>query len=136
MTIEAELSAGRSWSILREIWTPSIRKRMVLAMAIQFLFQFSGGNVITYYNTSYNTSILASIGLTSQQTNYLFSGIYGLVKFVTVCIYSGLFVDRFGRRPLLFIGSSLLISCLIYISAYLAIAKPSAATSSDPAVAG
>lgn len=129
---EAEITAGHSWAAWREIWTPSIRKRMALSLAIQVFFQFSGGNIITYYNTS----ILASIGLESQQTIYLFSGIYGLVKFITVCVYSSLLVDRFGRRPMLFAGSIVLIGCLIYLSAYLALANPDGAITSRPAAAG
>ncbi|KAH6663703.1 putative hexose transport-related protein [Halenospora varia] len=111
-TAEAELNAGRSWGMV--------------------FFQFSGGNIITYYNTS----ILTSIGLKSQSTNYLFSGIYGLVKVVTVCIYSGFLVDRFGRRPMLFTGSILLIGCLIYLATYLALANPAATASNSPAASG
>ncbi|KAF2014992.1 general substrate transporter [Aaosphaeria arxii CBS 175.79] len=131
-TAEAELNAGRSWAITREIWTPTIRKRLILVMAIQVFFQFSGGNIITYYNTS----ILTSIGLKSQQANYLFSGIYGLVKFLTVCLYSGFLIDRFGRRPMLFTGSAMLIGCLTYLAAYLALANPAAHASNSPAASG
>ncbi|OAA66560.1 General substrate transporter [Niveomyces insectorum RCEF 264] len=106
--------------LLSELVSPDIRKRLLMVMIIQVGFQFSGGNIITYYNTS----ILTSIGLTSSSTNYLFSGIYGIVKFVTVVLYCLFVVDRLGRRTGLFAGSALIIVSLTYLTVYLAVANP------------
>ncbi|CAG9984908.1 unnamed protein product [Clonostachys byssicola] len=112
-----------------ELASPGIRKRMAMVMIIQVGFQFSGGNIITYYNTS----ILSSIGLKSSSTNYLFSGIYGLIKFIAVLLYCLFLVDRFGRRRGLFIGSGLIIFSLTYITIYLAVANPSSSNTTGPA---
>ncbi|KAJ4132364.1 hypothetical protein NW754_015179 [Fusarium falciforme] len=126
-----EVQSGKTGTIsmVKEMFGPAIRKRLFMVMIIQVGFQFSGGNIITYYNTS----ILSSIGLTSRSTNYLFSGIYGLVKFLAVLAYSLFLVDRFGRRMGLFIGSSLIIGSLTYITVYLAVAHPEAESSTGPA---
>ncbi|KAI8251372.1 Quinate permease [Colletotrichum sp. SAR11_239] len=115
--------------LFQEICSENIRKRLFMVMFIQVGFQFSGGNIITYYNTS----ILSSIGLTAPSVNYLFSGIYGLVKFIAVLLYCLFFIDRFGRRMGLFIGSGLIIGSLTYITVYLAVANPSGANGTGPA---
>ncbi|OAL51430.1 general substrate transporter [Pyrenochaeta sp. DS3sAY3a] len=99
--------------VLSEIMTKSIRKRLLMVMIIQVGFQFSG-------------AILTSIGLTHPTTNFLFSGIYGCVKFVAVVVYCLYFIDRFGRRAGLFGGTVLIIGSLIYLTVYLAVAHPSA----------
>lgn len=129
---EGEDNAGRKLSVISELMTPSIRKRLALVMVIQVFFQFSGGNIITYYNTS----ILTSIGLTAPSTNYLFSGIYGLVKVLTLVFYSTLLVDRLGRRIMLFIGTGIIVASLIYITAYLAIVHPGTSSATSPSAAG
>ncbi|KAF4910773.1 Quinate permease [Colletotrichum viniferum] len=87
------VAPGRK-GLFQEICSENIRKRLFTVMFIQVGFQFSGGNIITYYNKS----ILSSIGLTAPSLNYLFSGIYGLVKFIAVLLYCLFFIDRFGRR--------------------------------------
>jgi MFS transporter, SP family, sugar:H+ symporter len=51
-----EANVGGIRALYREIMLPSVRKRMILVMVIQFGFRFSGGN-ITYYNTPILTSI-------------------------------------------------------------------------------
>lgn len=135
----------------------SIRKRLVFVMIIQTLFIMSGkapstalaraemirrlilhlwfldensdgpntgGNSITYYAPT----VLKSMGLTSQQI-LLFTALYGCVKVVSVLIYAIFLADRFGRRPLLLIGASINVCCLVYLSAYLGLADTSAGPS-------
>ncbi|KAM5356736.1 hypothetical protein ACJ41O_003382 [Fusarium nematophilum] len=127
--IEAQSQITGIGGIFQEIFSENVRKRLFMVMFIQVGFQFSGGNIITYYNTS----ILSSIGLTAPSTNYLFSGIYGLVKFIAVLAYCLFFIDRFGRRMGLFIGSGLILFALTYITVYLAVAHPSGDNSTGPA---
>lgn len=117
---QKELEAGRLKQFFQHFTRVEFRRRFLLVAIIQVFFQFSGGNIITYYNTS----ILTSIGLKSKSTNFLFSGIYGLVKFCTVILYSAFFVDRFGRRSMVFAGSGIIIASLIYMSAYLGLSHP------------
>ncbi|KAH8879049.1 putative transporter [Thozetella sp. PMI_491] len=128
----SEIGAGGARTIIREIFSPSIRKRMIMVMIIQVGFQFSGGNIITYYNTP----ILTSIGLGSKSTSYIFAGIYGIVKFVAVCFYCLFVVDRFGRRSALFAGSAGIIASLLYLTIYLAVSTPSSTLSGGTSGAG
>ncbi|KAK7733545.1 hypothetical protein SLS57_000560 [Botryosphaeria dothidea] len=102
----------------------SIRKRLVFVVIIQTLFIMSGGNSITYYAPT----ILKSMGLNSQQI-LLFTALYGCVKVVSVLIYAVFLADRFGRRPLLLIGATINLCCLIYLSAYLGLADTHAGPS-------
>ncbi|CAG8214508.1 unnamed protein product [Penicillium olsonii] len=96
---------------------PNLLKRFTFVILVQTFFQFSGGNIITYYNTT----ILGSLGLSDPKVNFLFSGIYGLVKVFAVLIYVFYFVDAWGRRPLLWFGSTIVIVCLTYMTIYLAV---------------
>ncbi|CEJ61434.1 hypothetical protein PMG11_09969 [Penicillium brasilianum] len=100
---------------LREV--PNLGKRFILVILIQTFFQSSGGNIITYYNTT----ILSSLGLTDPKINFLISGIYGLIKVFAVLIYVFYFVDAWGRRPLLWFGSTVIIICLTYMTIYLSV---------------
>lgn len=109
----AEQTKGFNLARFREV--PNLGKRLVLVGLVQLFFQFSGGNVITYYNTT----ILDAVGFTDPKTNFLFSGIYGLVKVVSVLLYCLYFVDNYGRRPLLWAGSCLIVVTLTYMSVYL-----------------
>ncbi|OCF31430.1 hypothetical protein I316_06832 [Kwoniella heveanensis BCC8398] len=99
-------------------------RRVVIAFLFQVFFNFSGGNSITYYQSN----ILTSIGLKGQRTAALFSSIYGFAKVVSIIIYAGFLVDRFGRRVTLMTGASIDIACLIYIAAYLGVADTSKST--------
>ncbi|KAH8435227.1 sugar porter family MFS transporter [Aspergillus melleus] len=103
------------------ITDPPTRKLLLFVVIIQTFFIMSGGNSITYYAPT----ILKSIGLDSTQI-LLFSAVYGLVKLVSVLLYAFILTDRFGRRPLLLIGSTLNVICLCYLSVYLGVADLSA----------
>ncbi|GME37071.1 Sugar transporter [Neofusicoccum parvum] len=108
----------------------SVRKRLVFVIIIQTLFIMSGGNSITYYAPT----ILKSMGLNSHQI-LLFTALYGCVKVISVLIYAIFLADRFGRRPLLLIGATINLLCLIYLSAYLGLADTSAGPSAGSWIA-
>ncbi|PLB50041.1 putative sugar transporter [Aspergillus steynii IBT 23096] len=107
---------------------PPTRKLLLFVTIIQTFFIMSGGNSITYYAPT----ILKSIGLDSTQV-LLFSAVYGLIKLISVLLYAFILTDRFGRRPLLLIGSTLNVICLTYLSAYLGLADLSSTGSPSPA---
>ncbi|CAG8099031.1 unnamed protein product [Penicillium salamii] len=107
---------------------PPTRKLLLFVIIIQTFFIMSGGNSITYYAPT----ILKSIGLDSQQ-RLLFSAIYGMIKVASVFLYAFVLTDRFGRRPLLLIGSTINVICLCYIAVYLGVADLSG--SEDPSAA-
>ena len=104
------------------------RKVVLFVSLIQLFFIFSGGNSITYYAPT----ILESIGLDSRQV-LLFTAVYGCIKFVSVLIYAFALTDRFGRRPLLLIGSTINLICLIYLAAFLGSTDISASSSPSAA---
>ncbi|GAD94419.1 high-affinity hexose transporter [Paecilomyces variotii No. 5] len=84
----------RSW---RELLfnNTSWRRRVLLACGIQAFTQCSGTNVIQYYNPR----IYAALGL-STSTSLMIIGIWGLLAVIWNTLFM-LFMDRFGRRPLL-----------------------------------
>lgn len=101
---------------------------LLFVMIVQTFFIMSGGNSITYYAPT----ILKSIGLNSNQV-LLFSAVYGMIKVASVLFYAFYLTDRFGRRPLLIIGSSMNTGCLLYLAVYLGVADISGSTSPSPA---
>jgi len=114
---EKELASSSSWMGLVEEMRKdrTLVRRFILVMIVQLGFNFSGGNSITYYQTS----ILSTIGVASSESVYLFSGIYGLMKVLAVLIYAFLLSERFGRRRMLLVGSAINIICVLYLAVYL-----------------
>ncbi|PWY74509.1 sugar transporter [Aspergillus sclerotioniger CBS 115572] len=116
-------------SLLREcIHHAPTRKVLLFVTLIQTFFIMSGGNSITYYAPD----ILDSIGLSHSQV-LLFTAIYGLIKFFAVLLYAFFLTDRYGRRPLLLLGSTINVLCLLYLTCYLALNPPSSSTSPSAA---
>ena len=68
---------------------------------------------------SYAPTIFRSIGLANSTSGILATGIVGVVNFVFT-IPACLYVDNWGRRPTLFIGSVALATCLAIIAAIVA----------------
>ena len=104
---------------------PPSRKLLLFVMLVQTFFIMSGGNSITYYAPT----ILKSIGLNSTQV-LLFTAVYGLIKVASVFLYAFVLTERFGRRPLLLIGSATNTVCLLYLAAYLGCADLSTQSAS------
>ncbi|KAE8146988.1 general substrate transporter [Aspergillus avenaceus] len=104
------------------------RRLLIFVTLIQTFFIMCGGNSITYYAPT----ILKSVGLGSTQV-LLFTGVYGLIKVVSVFFYAFFLTDRYGRRPLLLIGSSINVACLLYLAIYLGVADLSGSSSPSPA---
>lgn len=119
LDIEAAIANSASWiELFKEIGTDrTLCRRFILVMIVQLGFNFSGGNSITYYQST----ILATIGVTTTSNAYLFSGIYGLMKVTAVLIYAFLLSERFGRRRMLLIGSCTNILCVLWIAIYLGV---------------
>ncbi|KAL4868020.1 hypothetical protein BDV12DRAFT_197732 [Aspergillus spectabilis] len=62
-----------------------------------------------------------------------FTAVHSLMKVVSVFLYAFFLADRYGRRPLLLIGSTLSTLCLLYLSVFLGVANISASASPSPA---
>ncbi|GAA6006194.1 sugar porter family MFS transporter [Rhodotorula paludigena] len=114
--IEAERGNSQSWVGLGKelVKDRTLARRFILVLIAQVGYNFSGGNSITYYQTT----ILTQVGIKGDDA-YLFSGIYGLIKVLAVLLYSLYFTEHFGRRNAILLGSAINILCVTWISIYL-----------------
>ncbi len=85
-------------------------KPLLIGIALAAFAQFSGINVVFYYGTSMLES--AGFKADSALSGLAIIGFFNMI-FTTVAM---LFVDKFGRRKLLFIGTVGCIACLVGIS--------------------
>lgn len=97
------------------LFKPNIRNRLMTGTILMIAFQMSGTNAINYYSPT----IFKSLGFSAQNTTFLATGIYGIVRFICTLIAMILVVDRVGRRKLIIIGSCIMGFCMWYIGAYL-----------------
>jgi sugar porter (SP) family MFS transporter len=107
-----------SWSIL---FSRRYIRRTMLGVSMMFFQQWSAINVLLYYGPT----LVESIGLGSPNpddqagnpTNLLVSGGIGIVQFLAV-IPAILYIDRWGRKPLLR-GGGAIMGCSHFIIALL-----------------
>jgi len=90
-------------------------KRTALAVGIQYMTQMTGINVINYYGPQ----MYDALGYTDND-KLLINGLYGIIGPI-VCAFALFFlVDRFGRKPLLLIGT---VVCMVAMIAEAVIQK-------------
>jgi sugar porter (SP) family MFS transporter len=106
-TIQEEGPAAK-W---RDLFSPTIRPALIVAMVLFILQQISGINVVIYYAPS----IFASVGLGSESTQILATVGVGLVNMLTTVLAMWL-VEKIGRRKLLYIGFAGTAITLVVIS--------------------
>ncbi|CAO3686482.1 unnamed protein product [Rhizopus stolonifer] len=95
--MDRQASSGK-WT---ELFERENLHRLFLGIMLQIFQQWTGSNAINYYGPD----IFRSIGLSSNDTEILATGVYGAVKVAFVFI-TFFFVDnRMGRRQTLMIGS-------------------------------
>jgi sugar porter (SP) family MFS transporter len=92
LTIKAEMR----WSAL---WTPAVRKALLIAVGFTVLQQVTGINTIIYYGPQ----IFALAGIASDK-NAIFATLLVAVVNVLATIIALVLVDRVGRKPLLYWG--------------------------------
>ncbi len=95
----------------RELFSPTVRPALIVAMVLFILQQISGINVVIYYAPS----IFASVGLGTESTQILATAGVGLVNMLTTILAMWL-VEKLGRRKLLYIGFAGTAVTLIIIS--------------------
>ncbi|XP_027343219.1 polyol transporter 5-like [Abrus precatorius] len=100
------LSTGPN-SHARPVWkellvrpTRPIRHMLVSAMGINFFMQASGNDAVIYYCPE----VFKAVGIHNKKHLFGVNVIMGLAKSSFVLV-SALYLDRFGRRPLLLLGS-------------------------------
>lgn len=100
---KAEASAN-GLSVWRELLikpSRAVRRMLIASIGLNFFMQASGNDAVVYYTPE----VFRAAGLHKKSQQFLVNVVMGLSKSLA-CLISALFLDRFGRRPLLFIGTS------------------------------
>lgn len=95
----------------RELFSPTVRPALIVAMVLFILQQISGINVVIYFAPS----IFAATGIDGASTQILATVGVGLVNMLTTVLAMWL-VEKVGRRKLLYIGFAGAAAMLIIIS--------------------
>lgn len=95
--------------------TKAMFKRVVVATVTMFFQQWTGINAVLYYAPS----IFAQLGLSSNTTGLLATGVVGIVMFIAT-IPAVLYIDRVGRKPVLAIGAIGMALCHFIIAVIVA----------------
>ncbi|EED14338.1 MFS sugar transporter, putative, partial [Talaromyces stipitatus ATCC 10500] len=75
-------------------------RRVIVATVTMFFQQWTGINAVLYYAPS----IFGALGMSSNTTSLLATGVVGIVMFLTT-IPMMVYVDRVGRKPVLIAGA-------------------------------
>ena len=130
---EAEVVAGASLiDVVKETFGPVTNRRRFFLMFLAHLFsQWSGANAITQYSPT----IFGYLGIEGDQSKFLATGIYAVVKFVSTLLFAIFVIDFIGRRRSLMTGIILQILTLAYVGAYLGVTngRTAASIEADPA---
>ncbi|CAH9098826.1 unnamed protein product [Cuscuta europaea] len=103
----AEAGGGGAWKeLLRP--TPPVRRMLVTAIGINFFMQASGNDAVVYYTPL----VFQSAGISSRKGQIGVTIVMGLAKTLFVLV-SALFLDNFGRRPMLLLGTVGQAVCLL-----------------------
>ncbi|KAI1823294.1 sugar transporter [Xylaria intraflava] len=95
--------------------TKAMFRRVVIATVTMFFQQWTGINAVLYYAPT----IFSDLGLGSNTTSLLATGVVGIVMFIFT-VPAVLYVDRTGRRAALTIGAIGMATCHIIIAVIIA----------------
>ncbi len=107
--IQESLLAKTSWRILFAKW---LRPALIIGIGLGFFQQFTGINTVIYYAPT----IFKLSGFSTNTVAILATMGVGLVN-VLATIAALPLIDRIGRKPLLYIGMTLMTVCLFCLSA-------------------
>ncbi|GAA5915305.1 hypothetical protein JCM6882_005184 [Rhodosporidiobolus microsporus] len=93
-----------------DLLKPDVRRRVFLGCADQMWSQLSGMNVMMYYTTY----IMAGAGLTGRRAELIASSVQYVLG-VVFTIPAVIYIDRWGRRPMLLYGAIAMASCLCIV---------------------
>jgi len=131
-SVIAEMKNASLKSTATEVFSsPTLRSRFLLALAMQTISQWTGGNGITYYISD----IFQYAGISGSNTSLITSGAYGLVKLVFTMIFAWGLIDLIGRRRCFMAGLSLQCATHIYMAIYFGAIPQSNQSASNAAVA-
>ncbi|KAL4898358.1 general substrate transporter [Aspergillus ambiguus] len=115
-------SAGRAtiMELFKDTFIPvENRRRFFLIFLATLLSQWSGANAITQYSPT----IFGYLGISGDESTFLATGIYGVIKFISTLAFALFIVDIVGRRRSLMTGICLQLITLIYVGAYLGVTR-------------
>ncbi|KAL5114975.1 hypothetical protein ACEQ8H_007148 [Pleosporales sp. CAS-2024a] len=95
--------------------TKGMFKRVIIATLTMFFQQWTGVNAILYYAPT----IFLGLGLSSNSVSLLATGVVGIVMFIAT-IPAVMYVDSWGRKPVLVTGAIGMASCHFIIAAIVA----------------
>ncbi|KAI6679480.1 hypothetical protein NL676_033361 [Syzygium grande] len=102
---DADLASSNGWSG-QGVWkeflhpSPALRRILITAIGINFFMQASGNDAVIYYTPE----VFKAAGIHNKRKLFGINVIMGTSKAAFVMV-SALFLDRFGRRPLLLLGT-------------------------------
>lgn len=114
------VSGSNSWDLLKETFGEvTNRRRFVLMFCCHLFSQWSGANAITQYSPT----ILEYLGIAGEETRFLTTGLYAIVKFCSTLLVAIFVIDFIGRRRALMTGITMQILTLLFIGIYLAVTR-------------
>jgi len=95
--------------------TRGMFKRVIIATLTMFFQQWTGINAILYYAPT----IFKGLGLSSNSISLLATGVVGIVMFIST-IPAVMYVDSWGRKPVLITGAIGMAACHFIIAGIVA----------------
>ncbi|KAF1938986.1 general substrate transporter [Clathrospora elynae] len=95
--------------------TRGMFKRVIIATLTMFFQQWTGINAILYYAPT----IFNGLGLSSNAVSLLATGVVGIVMFLAT-IPAVMYVDKWGRKPVLIVGAIGMAVCHFIIAGIVA----------------
>ena len=92
--------------------TKAMFRRVIVATVTMFFQQFTGINAVLYYAPS----IFKALGTSSNTTSLLATGVVGVAMFLAT-IPAVLYIDKFGRKPIMLTGAAGMAICHFIIAA-------------------
>ncbi|KAI5119490.1 hypothetical protein M0805_009514 [Coniferiporia weirii] len=99
----------------RQLWRKDLRKRTILGCFLMGMQQLSGIDGVLYYAPI----LFTQAGLSSTKAAFFASGVSGLLN-VACTIITQPFQDKWGRRPVVLIGGSIIAGCMLTIGSIYA----------------
>ena len=106
--IQGTVEKHNNESLLKNILQPIFFKVLAVGIGIQLLQQFSGINAIIYYSSS----IFSQAGMNASSTATIIVGLVNMLSTIIAIV----FVDKLGRKPILYVGLVIMMLALLVSS--------------------
>ncbi len=100
-------SKDSGWALLKN---PNFKRAITLGISLQLFQQFTGINVVMYYAPT----IFKAAGFSSDNQQMWGTVLIGLINVLATFIAIA-FVDRFGRKPILYAGCLVMAASLFFV---------------------